>query len=92
MPTIPRRGRGPDYPVRRVGHRYGRGVPLFEIRAADLLAFRALRGGAQLYESEIEDLVWSNPDELTGPCRVGIAGFCRGPPGVRHTPDAWATG
>jgi RecB family endonuclease NucS len=25
-----------------------------------------LRGGAELYESEIEDLVWSNPEEVVG--------------------------
>jgi len=42
-------------------------MPLFEIKGAtELLGFRNLRGGPELYESEIEDLMWANPDELTG--------------------------
>lgn len=49
-------------------------MPLFEItRAFDLVAFRTLRGGAQVYESEIEDLVWSNPDELCGESLFPVA-------------------
>lgn len=36
-----------------------RSVPLYEIRATgELVPFRRLRGGADLYESEIESLVW----------------------------------
>jgi len=47
--------------------RYCPAVPLFEIKGpSDLAPFRTLRGGAELYESEIEDLVWANPDELLG--------------------------
>jgi hypothetical protein len=30
------------------------------------VGFRTLHGGPELYESEIEELVWENPDELTG--------------------------
>jgi Restriction Enzyme Adenine Methylase Associated len=49
-------------------------MPLFEITGpTDLTAFRALHGGAELYESEIEDLVWSNPDELTGESLFPVA-------------------
>jgi Holliday junction resolvase-like predicted endonuclease len=42
-------------------------VPLFEIdTAGELVPFRRLRGGAELYEREIEDLAWANPEEITG--------------------------
>jgi hypothetical protein len=42
-------------------------VPLFEIAGSDqLVPFRQLSGGADLYESEIEDLLWDNFEELTG--------------------------
>lgn len=41
-------------------------MPLFEISADGLVPFRQLRGGAELYESEIEELLWENLDELTG--------------------------
>jgi hypothetical protein len=42
-------------------------VPLYEIAAVDdLKPFRRLAGGADLYESEIEDLFWANPDEFLG--------------------------
>jgi hypothetical protein len=42
-------------------------VPLFELLdEKGLLAFRALHGGPELYEAEIERLVWENPDELIG--------------------------
>jgi hypothetical protein len=42
-------------------------MPLFEIDAAgELVPFRRLRGGAELYEREIEDLAWANPEEITG--------------------------
>lgn len=42
-------------------------MPLFEINTAGELApFRRLRGGAELYENEIEDLVWANPEEILG--------------------------
>lgn len=49
-------------------------MPLFEIKGpSELVAFRTLRGGAELYESEIEDLVWANPDELTGESLFPVA-------------------
>jgi hypothetical protein len=42
-------------------------VPLYEIDAqGELLPFRRLHGGADLYEREIEDLVWENAEELLG--------------------------
>ncbi len=42
-------------------------MPLFEVKeAGTLLPFRQLLGGAELYESEIEDLLWSNLEEFTG--------------------------
>ena len=42
-------------------------MPLFQINAAGELApFRRLRGGADLYEREIEELVWANPEEIVG--------------------------
>ena len=42
-------------------------MPLFEIDADhELVPFRQLRGGVDLYEREIEDLLWANLDEFTG--------------------------
>jgi hypothetical protein len=42
-------------------------VPLFEIDSAgELVPFRRLRGGAELYERQIEDLAWANPEEVIG--------------------------
>jgi hypothetical protein len=42
-------------------------VPLYEIdTAGDLVPFRRLRGGAVLYEREIEDLAWENSEEIVG--------------------------
>jgi hypothetical protein len=42
-------------------------MPLFEIGDAhQLVGFRQLSGGADLYEREIEDLLWHNFEELTG--------------------------
>lgn len=42
-------------------------VPLYEIAAIDdLRPFRRLAGGSELYEHEIEDLFWANPDEFLG--------------------------
>jgi hypothetical protein len=40
-------------------------VPLYEIASSgDLVPFRRLTGGAELYEQEIESLLWTNPDEF----------------------------
>lgn len=42
-------------------------MPLFEVEEVGaLVPFRQLLGGAELYESEIEDLLWSNLEEFTG--------------------------
>jgi hypothetical protein len=41
-------------------------MPLYEIAADGLIPFRQLRGGSQLYEAEIEQLLWNNLDDLTG--------------------------
>lgn len=54
--------------------RYALPVPLFEIKGkTDLVPFSKLHGGPQLYESEIEDLLWDNPDELTGQSLFPVA-------------------
>ncbi len=43
-------------------------MPLFEIDASsgELVPFRSLVGGADIYESEIEGLLWSNIEDLIG--------------------------
>ena len=41
-------------------------MPLFEIARGELVPFRRLKGGADLYEKEIENLVWANLEEFTG--------------------------
>lgn len=41
-------------------------MPLFEVTTDGLVSFRQLRGGADLYESEIEALLWANLDDLSG--------------------------
>jgi len=42
-------------------------MPLFEIDSkGELIPFRRLRGGADLYEQEIENLAWANPEEILG--------------------------
>jgi hypothetical protein len=42
-------------------------MPLYEIdNTGELVPFRRLRGGADLYEREIEDLAWGNSDEIVG--------------------------
>jgi Restriction Enzyme Adenine Methylase Associated/Archaeal holliday junction resolvase (hjc) len=42
-------------------------MALFEIGGGNsLVPFRQLRGGAELYEREIEDLVWDNLDDFLG--------------------------
>ena len=35
-------------------------MPLFEISEDELVPFRRLKGGADLFEKEIEDLLWAN--------------------------------
>lgn len=42
-------------------------MPLFEInQESGLVPFRLLRGGADLYEEEIEELLWSDLEAFTG--------------------------
>lgn len=49
-------------------------MPLFEIQSeAELVPFRSLRGGAELYENEIEGLLWANLDELLGEAFFPVA-------------------
>ncbi len=60
QPLFPQNGR--STPCRIVEQ-----LPLFEIAADDsLVPFRQLAGGAELYESEIEQLLWDNLDDFTG--------------------------
>ena len=49
-------------------------MPLFEIDDNKVLVpFRQLRGGRELYESLIEDLLWENLDEFTGDTLFPVA-------------------
>jgi len=41
-------------------------MPLFEQREDEMVPFRRLIGGAELYEREIEDLLWANLEEFCG--------------------------
>ena len=41
-------------------------MPLFALTDGRLRPFRLLQGGAELYESEIEHLLWSNLEDLLG--------------------------
>ena len=41
-------------------------MPLFEILDDELVPFRRLKAGANLFEKEIEDLLWTNLEEFTG--------------------------
>lgn len=48
-------------------------MPLFEVTGGELAPFRRLRGGADLYESEIEELLWANLEEFTGETLFPVA-------------------
>jgi len=49
-------------------------VPLYEISAGGgLVPFRRIPGGPDLYESEIERLVWENPEEFLGESLLLVA-------------------
>ncbi len=49
-------------------------MPLFEIQGtSDLIPFRTLRGGRELYEKEIEELIWANLDEFSGESLFPVA-------------------
>jgi hypothetical protein len=41
-------------------------MPIFELRDGELSAFRRLRPGPELYEQEIEALVWDDLEAFTG--------------------------
>jgi hypothetical protein len=59
-------------------------MPLYEIdESGELTPFRRLRGGADLYESELEDLVWASPDEFLGETLFRIARQANLPTGGR---------
>lgn len=48
-------------------------MPLFKVDNGELMPFRRLRGGAELYEREIETLLWENLEEFTGETLFPIA-------------------
>jgi hypothetical protein len=50
-------------------------MPLFEIQQPGgvLKPFRQLHGGAELYESEIESLLWDSLEDLTGEALFPVA-------------------
>lgn len=49
-------------------------MPLFEVDVnLSLVPFRQLHGGAELYEKEIEDLLWTNTDDFTGEVLFRVA-------------------
>ena len=41
-------------------------MPLFEIGEDELVPFRRVQAGPDLYEKEIEELLWANPDAFVG--------------------------
>ena len=48
-------------------------MPLYEITDDELVPLRRLDGGADLYEKEIEDLLWTSMEEMTGETLFPIA-------------------
>lgn len=49
-------------------------MPLFEVNADDeLVPFRKLAGAADLYEKQLEDLIWANIEDFTGESLLPIA-------------------
>jgi hypothetical protein len=49
-------------------------MPLFEVAEGEtLVPFRQLHGGGELYEKEIEDLLWANADDFTGEALFRVA-------------------
>ena len=48
-------------------------MPLFEVATDGLIPFRRLAGGAEIYESEIEELLWGNIEDFTGEPLLPIA-------------------
>lgn len=41
-------------------------MPLFELAGDELIPFRRVPTGPDLYEREIEEVLWANPGALTG--------------------------
>ena len=56
-------------------------MPLFEIAEGELVPFRRLKGGSDLYEQQIEALVWENVEEFTGETMFPITRQARLPSG-----------
>lgn len=56
-------------------------MPLFEVADGELVPFRRLKGGADLYEKQIEQLVWENLEEFTGETLFPIARQAKLPSG-----------
>ena len=48
-------------------------MPLFEVAKDELIPFRRVKGGADLYEKDIEDLLWANLEEFTGETLFPVA-------------------
>ena len=48
-------------------------MPLYEIQAGGLRPFHALTPGPDLYEKEIEDLIWNDLDPFTGETMFPVA-------------------
>ena len=49
-------------------------MPLYEMQGEnELVPFRQLRGGADLYEHEIEDVLWANLADVTGEALFPVA-------------------
>ena len=48
-------------------------MPLYEIGSGGLIPFRRIPGGPDLYENEIEELVWANPEEILGESLLVVA-------------------
>jgi hypothetical protein len=48
-------------------------MPLFEVVEGSLKALRQIRGGADLYEREIEDMIWNDLEAITGEALFPVA-------------------
>lgn len=48
-------------------------MPLFEVKSDVLTALRQVRGSAELYEREIESLIWGDLETMTGEALFPVA-------------------
>jgi len=48
-------------------------MPLFEIGDEELIPFRRVQAGPELYEAEIEELMWANLDQFVGEALFPLA-------------------